>query len=112
MGMRCAWPERIVGGDMVLDCNRERGPRRVDSIIYTIEPRQRVASHPITGTRLIGCDVLIGQEPCMADTTRLFKCPTCGGPLEPPEGQSAMKCPYCANTVIVPESLRIPAKQE
>lgn len=48
----------------------------------------------------------------MADTTRLFKCPTCGGPLEPPEGESAMKCPYCANTVIVPESLRIPARQQ
>lgn len=46
----------------------------------------------------------------MADTTRLFKCPTCGGPLEPPEGESAMKCPYCGNTVIVPESLRIPAR--
>jgi DNA-directed RNA polymerase subunit RPC12/RpoP len=46
----------------------------------------------------------------MPDTTRLFKCPTCGGPLEPPEGESAMKCPYCANTVIVPESLRVPAR--
>jgi len=48
----------------------------------------------------------------MADTTRLFKCPTCGGPLEPPEGESAMKCPYCSNTVIVPESLRIPARSQ
>jgi sugar lactone lactonase YvrE len=31
--------------------------------------------------------------------------------LEPPEGEAAMKCPYCGNTVIVPESLRIPARR-
>jgi predicted RNA-binding Zn-ribbon protein involved in translation (DUF1610 family) len=48
----------------------------------------------------------------MADTTRLFKCPTCGGPLEPPAGASTMKCPYCGNVVIVPESLRTPARPE
>jgi tripartite motif-containing protein 71 len=40
---------------------------------------------------------------------RAFKCPTCGGPLEPEPGMTSMKCPYCSETVIIPESLRISA---
>jgi hypothetical protein len=43
----------------------------------------------------------------MPETMRLLKCPACGGPLDPPAGESTMKCPYCTNQVIVPESLRI-----
>jgi DNA-directed RNA polymerase subunit RPC12/RpoP len=37
---------------------------------------------------------------------RLLKCPACGGPLEPPRGEAAMKCTYCGNAVVIPESLR------
>ena len=37
---------------------------------------------------------------------RAFKCPSCGAPLEPEIGTLTMKCPYCAGTVIIPESLR------
>ncbi len=40
---------------------------------------------------------------------RAFKCPTCGAPLEPAPGQSTMKCPYCNDTVIIPESARTPS---
>lgn len=39
---------------------------------------------------------------------RLLKCPACGGPLDPPAGESTMKCPYCNNLVVIPESLRLP----
>jgi hypothetical protein len=42
-------------------------------------------------------------------TMRLLKCPACGGPLEPPAGESSMQCTYCGNTVAVPENLRTPA---
>ena len=42
-------------------------------------------------------------------TMRLLKCPSCGGPLEPPAGQTSMLCTYCNNTVIIPENLRTPA---
>jgi predicted RNA-binding Zn-ribbon protein involved in translation (DUF1610 family) len=47
----------------------------------------------------------------MPETMRLLKCPACGGPLDPPAGESTMKCPYCTNQVIVPESLRISKKE-
>ncbi len=43
----------------------------------------------------------------MPETMRLLKCPACGGPLDPPAGESTMKCPYCTNSVIIPESLRL-----
>lgn len=39
---------------------------------------------------------------------RLLKCPACGGPLDPPAGESTMKCTYCTNLVVIPESLRTP----
>ncbi len=39
---------------------------------------------------------------------RAFKCPACGAPLEPERGKSSMKCSYCGETVIIPESLRTP----
>ncbi|MCJ7722729.1 MAG: ribosomal protein L7/L12, partial [Anaerolineales bacterium] len=42
----------------------------------------------------------------MADTTSLFKCPTCGAPLEPPASASTMKCGYCSNSIIIPEAAR------
>lgn len=37
---------------------------------------------------------------------KLLKCPACGGPIDPPSGESSMKCPYCGNAVVIPESLR------
>src|SRR5258706_9080925 len=43
----------------------------------------------------------------MPDTMRLWKCPACAGPFGPPAGESTMKCPYCTNSVIIPESLRL-----
>ncbi len=43
-------------------------------------------------------------------SVRAFKCPECGAPLEPEAGTLTMKCSYCGATVIIPESLRTPAK--
>jgi len=39
-------------------------------------------------------------------TMKLLKCPACGGPIDPPSGESSIKCPYSGNAVVVPESLR------
>jgi DNA-directed RNA polymerase subunit RPC12/RpoP len=39
----------------------------------------------------------------MADT---FHCPTCSAPLEYSGSGSLVRCPYCNNSVIVPEELR------
>lgn len=39
-------------------------------------------------------------------TMKLLKCPACGGPIDPSSGESSIKCPYCGNAVIIPESLR------
>jgi hypothetical protein len=41
---------------------------------------------------------------------RAFKCPSCGAPQEPEAGTLTMKCGYCGGTIIIPESLRTPAK--
>lgn len=38
----------------------------------------------------------------------VFKCPTCGAPLDPEKGASSMKCPYCGASIVIPESLRMP----
>ena len=34
-----------------------------------------------------------------------FHCPTCGAPLDAPQGAGTVRCPYCNSTVIVPESI-------
>jgi ribosomal protein L7/L12 len=39
----------------------------------------------------------------MAET---FNCSTCGAPLTVSGDAASIRCPYCSNTVIVPESLR------
>lgn len=39
-------------------------------------------------------------------TMKLLKCPACGGPIDPPAGESSTKCPYCGNAFVIPESLR------
>lgn len=47
----------------------------------------------------------------MPDNTmnlKLIKCPSCGGPIDPPAGESTARCPYCGSSVIIPESLRKP----
>ncbi len=50
--------------------------------------------------------------PLASDSSvRAFKCPSCGAPLEPETGTLTMKCPYCAGTVIIPESLRTASPQ-
>jgi ribosomal protein L7/L12 len=38
--------------------------------------------------------------------TASFNCPTCGAPLDYPGNGDTMRCPYCNNSVIVPEDLR------
>jgi LSD1 subclass zinc finger protein len=37
---------------------------------------------------------------------KVFKCPSCGAPLDLKSDASTMKCPYCNGTVVVPDSLR------
>ena len=36
---------------------------------------------------------------------QIFHCPTCGAPLDAPQSAETVRCPYCHNTVIVPESM-------
>lgn len=44
----------------------------------------------------------------MSDSTSLkvFKCPSCGAPLDPERGASSMKCMYCGATIVIPEELQ------
>ncbi len=42
---------------------------------------------------------------------KLIKCPSCGGPIDPPAGQSTARCPYCGSSVIIPEGLRKPTNE-
>ncbi len=37
---------------------------------------------------------------------KLLKCPTCAATLPITSGQAEVKCPYCGNTVVVPQELR------
>jgi ribosomal protein L7/L12 len=44
--------------------------------------------------------------------TSLLKCPACGAPLQiSATAQSALTCPFCGNTVVLPEELRGSAPQ-
>lgn len=39
--------------------------------------------------------------------TKSFKCPSCGAPLEYEDlGAPTVRCPFCSNSVMVPEELR------
>ena len=41
--------------------------------------------------------------------SRSFNCPNCGGPIDyKEEGELTVRCPFCNNSVIVPEELRTP----
>jgi predicted RNA-binding Zn-ribbon protein involved in translation (DUF1610 family) len=41
-----------------------------------------------------------------SQSLKVFKCPSCGAPLDLHSNASSMKCPYCGGTVVVPESIR------
>jgi DNA-directed RNA polymerase subunit RPC12/RpoP len=41
-----------------------------------------------------------------SQSLKVFKCPSCGAPLDLKSDASTMKCPYCSGTVVVPESMR------
>lgn len=48
----------------------------------------------------------------MSDQPVAFDCPSCGGPLDAQTANNNLiQCPYCAKSVIVPESLREKDKQ-
>lgn len=40
------------------------------------------------------------------NTAQTFQCPSCGAPIIPSGNSAVISCPYCHNSVIVPESLR------
>jgi DNA-binding beta-propeller fold protein YncE len=44
----------------------------------------------------------------MPDTTKLLICPACGAPLDPQPHEATVKCAYCGNSTILPQSLRTP----
>jgi len=46
----------------------------------------------------------------MSHSIQLLKCPACGGPLDPPADAITYKCPYCSNTMNVPEKFRVQKK--
>jgi len=41
-----------------------------------------------------------------SQSLKVFKCPSCGGPLEPQQNASTIKCPYCGASVVIPEAYR------
>jgi LSD1 subclass zinc finger protein len=45
----------------------------------------------------------------MFEDVRTLKCPACGATLDPPQGQSSMKCSYCQSTVEIPAAAQAPA---
>ena len=44
----------------------------------------------------------------MSDTTKLLICPACGAPLDPQPYEATVKCNYCGNSTILPQSMRTP----
>jgi len=44
----------------------------------------------------------------MSDATKLLICPACGAPLDPQPYEATVKCNYCGNTTILPQSMRTP----
>ena len=45
----------------------------------------------------------------MSEEARTLKCPACGATLDPPQGQSSLKCSYCQSTVEIPAAAQAPA---
>ena len=45
----------------------------------------------------------------MSDDVRTLQCPACGATLEPPQGQSSMKCSYCRSTIEIPAAAQAQA---
>ena len=63
----------------------------------------RAYNHPIANPRRIAMSEY---------TMKLIKCPSCGGPIDPPSGASTTKCPYCSSSIVIPENLRKPAASQ
>lgn len=47
----------------------------------------------------------------MSDTTKLLICPACGAPLDPQPYEATVKCNYCGNSTILPQSMRSTVSQ-
>jgi hypothetical protein len=45
----------------------------------------------------------------MSEDARILQCPACGASLDPAQGQSSMKCPYCQSTIEIPATAQAPA---
>jgi LSD1 subclass zinc finger protein len=45
----------------------------------------------------------------MSENVRVLKCPACGATLDPPQGQSSLKCSYCQSTVEIPAVAQVQA---
>ena len=45
----------------------------------------------------------------MSNDARMFNCPACGATLDPPQGQSSMKCSYCQSTIEIPAAAQAQA---
>jgi len=41
-----------------------------------------------------------------SQSIKIFKCPSCGAPLDPEKDATSMKCPYCGASVVIPSSMR------
>jgi len=44
----------------------------------------------------------------MTDSAKLLICPSCGAPLDPQPQETTVKCKYCGNATLLPQSLRSP----
>jgi hypothetical protein len=40
----------------------------------------------------------------MSEEAQILNCPACGASITPPKGQSTMQCPFCHNTIKIPEA--------
>jgi LSD1 subclass zinc finger protein len=45
----------------------------------------------------------------MSEDARTLQCPSCGATLDPPVGQTSMKCSYCQSTVEIPAAAQVQA---
>ncbi len=45
----------------------------------------------------------------MPEDAKILKCPACGATLDPPNGQSSLKCSYCQSTIEISAEDQAPA---
>jgi tripartite motif-containing protein 71 len=50
--------------------------------------------------------IQVGESMASNSSTSNFQCPNCGAALTPEPNAAQMKCPYCGDTVIIPQELR------